>query len=128
MSKQVLVVEDTPANMKLVTVLLRKAGHEVLQACNAEAGIEMAREHQPHLILMDMNLPGIDGIAATRILKADESTRAIPVVAVTALAMSGDEERMRAAGCDGYIPKPIRYQRLLAEVARLVGRQRSTGT
>ena len=77
----------------------------------------MARDEQPDLILMDIQLPGMDGLQATKLLKQDETTRAIPVIALTALAMKGDEERIRAAGCDGYIAKPMRYQEFLATVA-----------
>jgi two-component system, cell cycle response regulator DivK len=116
----VLVVEDNPANMTLVTFLLTSAGHTVLSAVNAEAGLTLAREQQPQLILMDIHLPGMDGLEATSLLKQDDATRAIPIVALTALAMKGDEERIRAAGCDGYISKPIRYQEFLASIeARL---------
>lgn len=118
MNARVLVVEDTPANMKLITLLLHKAGHEVLQAHNADEAIETVRAQQPDLVLMDMQLPGMDGLAATRLLKQDEATRRIPVVALTAMAMPGDEQRILAAGCDGYIAKPIQYQRFLDEVAR----------
>ena len=120
MTAQVLVVEDTAANMKLASMLLRSAGHGVLQARSAEEGLALARAHRPRLILMDMHLPGMDGLAATRMLKDDRRTRAIPVVAVTAFAMWGDEQRMREAGCDGYIAKPIRYKDFLEEVARFV--------
>lgn len=118
MTAQVLVVEDTPANMKLVTMLLRRAGHEVLQAGNAEEAISLARAHRPGLVLMDIQLSGMDGLEATRILKNDESTRGIRVVALTALAMKGDEQRMIAAGCDGYIAKPIQYKSFLEEVRK----------
>lgn len=120
MTAQVLLVEDTPASMKFITMLLRKAGHGVLQARNAEEAIALARAHQPNLVLMDIQLPGMDGLAATRILKEDESTRGIRVVALTALAMRGDEQRMIAAGCDGYIAKPIQYKSFLDEVGRLL--------
>ncbi|HSV36013.1 MAG TPA: response regulator [Ramlibacter sp.] len=120
MTAQVLVVEDTPANMKLITLLLRKAGHEVLQARNADEAIDLARAHRPDLVLMDIQLPGMDGLAATRILKEDEATRQICVVALTALAMKGDQQRMIAAGCDGYIAKPIQYRNFLDEVGRLL--------
>jgi two-component system cell cycle response regulator DivK len=114
---KVLVVEDNPANMKLVTFLLQSAGHVVLSATDAEAGLTMARGEQPNLILMDIQLPGMDGLQATMLLKRDDATRAIPVIALTALAMKGDEERIRAAGCDGYIAKPMRYQEFLATIA-----------
>jgi two-component system cell cycle response regulator DivK len=120
MSPQVLVVEDNAANMKLFSIMLRKAGHEVLQAYSAEEAIALARVHLPDLILMDIQLPGMDGLAATRILKDDESTRRIPVVALTALAMKGDEERMIAAGCDSYIAKPVHHKTFLEEVGRLL--------
>ena len=113
----VLVVEDNAANMKLAIFLLESAGHRVLTATDAEAGLALARSERPALILMDIQLPGMDGLEAVEILKRDEVTRAIPVVALTALAMKGDEERIRAAGADGYIAKPIRYQEFLATIA-----------
>ena len=113
----VLVVEDNAANMKLATFLLQGAGHTVLRAADAETGLTLARTAQPSLILMDIQLPGMDGLAATAVLKQDEATRAIPVIALTALAMKGDEERIRAAGCDGYIAKPMRYQEFLVAIA-----------
>src|ERR1700720_1866180 len=111
---KVLVVEDPPANMKLAVFLLQSAGHTVLTAADAEAGLTLARDEQPSLILMDIQLPGIDGLEATALLKGDDTTRAIPVIALTALAMKGDEERIRAAGCDGYIAKPLAYRKFLA--------------
>jgi two-component system cell cycle response regulator DivK len=113
----VLVVEDNAANLTLVTFLLESVGHEVVVATDAEAGLRLARATRPDLILMDIQLPGMDGLAATAQLKGDDATRAIPVIALTALAMKGDEERIRAAGCDGYIAKPIRYQDFLATIA-----------
>ncbi|MFI5257696.1 MAG: response regulator [Gemmatimonadales bacterium] len=113
----VLVVEDNPANMRLAQFLLESAGHSVLTASDAEAGLALARHEQPDLILMDIQLPGMDGLEATMLLKGDEATRAIPVIALTALAMKGDEERIRAAGCNGYIAKPMRYQEFLATVS-----------
>jgi two-component system cell cycle response regulator DivK len=113
----VLVVEDNPANMTLAAFLLQSAGHSVLRATDAEAGLTLARDEQPDLILMDIQLPGMDGLEAIGILKRSDATRAIPVIALTALAMKGDEERIRAAGCDGYIAKPMRYQEFLAAIA-----------
>ena len=113
----VLIVEDNAANMTLAVFLLQSVGHAVLTATNAEAGLTLARERQPQLILMDIQLPGMDGLQATALLKGDDATRAIPVIALTALAMKGDEERIRAAGCDGYIAKPMRYQDFLATIA-----------
>ena len=112
-----LVVEDNPANMTLAVFLLKSAGHTVLSAKDAEAGLAMAKAQQPDLILMDIQLPGMDGLQATAHLKQDAGTRTIPVIALTALAMKGDEERIRAAGCDGYIAKPMRYQEFLTAIA-----------
>jgi two-component system cell cycle response regulator DivK len=114
---RILIVEDNPANLKLAEFLLQSAGPFVLGASSAEAGLVMARDERPVLILMDIQLPGMDGLEATARLKRDDVTRAIPVIALTALAMKGDEDRIRGAGCDGYIAKPIRYQELLAVVA-----------
>jgi two-component system, cell cycle response regulator DivK len=114
---KILIVEDNPDNMTLAVFLMQSAGHTVLSARDAEAGLTLARDEQPNLILMDIQLPGMDGLEATLLLKRDEATRAIPVIALTALAMKGDEERIRAAGCDGYIAKPMRYQEFLATIA-----------
>ena len=114
---RILIIEDNPANMKLATLLLRKAGHTLLCASDAETGLTLARAEHPELILMDMQLPGMDGLEATVQLKRDQATHAIPVIALTALAMKGDEERMRVAGCDGYIAKPMRYPDLLAAIS-----------
>ena len=116
MSK-ILIVEDNAANMKLAMVVLSSAGHSVLSATDAETGLTLARSERPELILMDIHLPGMDGLAAIALLKNDDATRAIPVLVLTALAMKGDEERIRAAGCDGYIAKPIHYKEFLASVA-----------
>jgi two-component system cell cycle response regulator DivK len=113
----ILVVEDNPANMTLAVFLLESVGHTVLRATDAEAGLLLAREEHPNLILLDMQLPRMDGLQAVQILKLDAETRAIPVIALTALAMKGDEERIKAAGCDGYIAKPLRYREFLAAVA-----------
>jgi two-component system, cell cycle response regulator DivK len=113
----ILIVEDNPANMSLASFLLRSAGHTVLTATDAEAGLTIARAERPRLILMDIQLPGIDGLEAIALLKRDEATRAIPVIVVTALAMKGDEERIRAAGCAGYIAKPMHYKEFLATIA-----------
>src|SRR5215207_2187089 len=122
----ILIVEDNPTNMKLSTFLLESADYTVLAATNAESGLTLAREGRPDLILMDIQLPGMDGLEATAMLKADEATRGIPVIALTALAMKGDEERILAAGCDGYIAKPLDYKTFLASIkARLAARSKS---
>src|SRR5688572_31962378 len=116
----VLIVEDNPANMTLAIFLLESAGHTVLSATDAEAGLTLANNAQPNLILMDIQLPGMDGLEAAALLKRDVTTRAIPVIALTALAMKGDEERIRAAGCDGYIAKPLAYREFLATVGKFL--------
>ena len=118
---KVLVVEDNPANMKLTSVLLRNAGHQVLHAVDAEMGLRLALADQPDLILMDIQLPGMDGLAATAILKDDPATASIPVIALSALAMKADRERSQTAGCDAYIVKPLRYQELYAVMDHLLG-------
>ena len=114
---KVLVIEDNATNMTLATFLLSSVGHTVLSATDAEAGLALARAEHPELILMDIQLPGMDGLQATVLLKGDPATRGIPVIALTALAMKGDEERIRTAGCDGYIAKPMRYGDFLKTVA-----------
>ncbi|MEO6567045.1 MAG: response regulator [Casimicrobiaceae bacterium] len=114
---KILIVEDNPANMTLAVFLMQSVGHTVSSATDAEAGLTIAQSWQPQLILMDIQLPGMDGLQATTLLKQSEATRAIPVIALTALAMKGDEVRIRAAGCDGYIAKPIRYREFLAAIA-----------
>jgi len=117
---RVLIIEDNPANLKLTSLLMRHAGHAVLIAVDAETGLMMARAEQPDLILMDVQLPGMDGFAATALLKMDPSTLAIPIIALTSMAMKEDREKSRAAGCDGYIAKPLRYQELYAAVDALL--------
>jgi two-component system, cell cycle response regulator DivK len=113
---RILIIEDNPANMRMAEFLVQSAGHSVLSATDAEGGLGVARAKKRDLILMDIQLPGMDGLEATTLLKRDEATRSIPVIALTALAMNGDEERIRAAGCDGYIAKPMRYQHFLAAI------------
>lgn len=117
---RILVVEDNPANLKLVSLLLHNAGHSVLCAVDAEAGLALARSEAPDLILMDIQLPGMDGLAATALLKHDDATAGIPVIALTAMAMKADREKARAAGCDGYISKPLRYRELYAAIDALL--------
>ena len=112
----ILIIEDNADNMALTVLLLQSAGYTVLSAKDAEVGLTIAQSERPDLILMDIHLPGMDGLEATAVLKRDEATRAIPVIALTALAMKGDEERIRAAGCDGYIAKPIHIHEFLATI------------
>ena len=106
-NRKILVVEDDKLNMKLVEALLQNGEYSVLQAENAEAGIQLAHNHRPDLILMDIQLPGMDGLRATRLIKKDKDLNEIPVVALTAHAMQGDAEKAIQAGCIGYISKPV---------------------
>ena len=120
---RILIIEDNPANMKLASLLLEKAGHAVLRAVDAEAGLALARSNQPDLILMDIQLPGMDGLAATVLLKQDPATAAIPIIALTAMAMKEDEEKTRVAGCDAYIAKPLRYRELYNAIDTLLAKR-----
>lgn len=122
----VLVIEDNPVNMKLATLLLHKAGHTVLCAADAETGLTLARAEMPDLVLMDVQLPGMDGVAATAMLKHDPATARIPVIAVTALALTSGQERSRVGGCDACVAKPLRYAELYAAINALLVRGEET--
>ena len=106
-NKAVLVIEDNELNMKLVRSLLKIGNYEILEAEDAETGMELMRKHRPDLVLMDVQLPGMNGLRATRIIKEDPAIKNIPVVALTSYAMQGDEEKASEVGCTGYITKPI---------------------
>ena len=106
-TKTVLVIEDNELNMKLFHDLLRTRGHTVLQAREGTAGFELARQHRPDLILMDIQLPGVSGLVVAGWIKEDAEQKSIPIIAVTAMAMKGDEDRIRQGGCDTYMAKPI---------------------
>jgi CheY-like chemotaxis protein len=114
----ILIVDDNPVNLKLVRVLLAGEGYDVLTATDAEEAMRLLREVRPRIILMDVQLPGIDGLELTRRLKADPATRDITILGLTAYAMKGDEEKIMAAGCDGYIAKPIDTRTLPAVIRR----------
>ena len=116
MTATILCVEDNPQNMRLVRKILQHQGYAVLEAENGLAGVSEAEEHIPDMILMDVNLPDIDGLEATRRIKAQPQLAHIPIVALTANAMYGDEERILAEGCDGYISKPVSKAKLLEVV------------
>jgi two-component system, cell cycle response regulator DivK len=124
---KVLVIEDNPSNMKLTSLILGNAGHSVIGAVDAETGLRLARDEQPDLILMDIQLPGMDGLAATTLLKHDPVTADIPIIALSALAMKADKERSQSAGCDAYIVKPLRYRELYAVMERLLPKPRQDG-
>lgn len=117
---RILIIEDNPANMKLAMLLLHRAGHTTMSAVDAENGMAQARSEQPDLILMDIQLPEMDGLTATALLKKDDRTSHIPVIALTALAMKADEEKSQTAGCDAYIAKPLNYRELFAAIDRLL--------
>ena len=123
----ILLVEDNEMNRDMLSRRLARNGYEVLLAENGEQGLALARTAAPALILMDLSLPGIDGWEATRRLKADPATRAIPVIALTAHAMPSDRESARAAGCDDFDTKPIELARLLQKMAALLGRTAAPG-
>jgi CheY-like chemotaxis protein len=114
--KKILVIEDNSLNMKLVKVLLGQAGYDVLEAAEAETGIQLIREHLPDLVLMDLQLPGMDGLTATRMIREDPELRNTTVVALTSFAMTGDEEKALQAGCVGYLTKPINTRTFLSSV------------
>jgi two-component system cell cycle response regulator DivK len=117
---KILIIEDNPANMELASLLLLRVGHKVLRAIDAEVGVKIAYTEHPDLILMDLQLPGMDGLEATSLLKHNPDTAAIPVIALTALAMKDDQAKAMAAGCDDYIAKPLRYKDLYAAIDALL--------
>jgi len=118
--KTVLVVEDNLQNLKLAVLVLQKAGYAALSATSGEAGLRSAREERPDLILMDIQMPGMDGLTVTRLLREDPDTASMKVVALTALAMKGDAERILSAGFDGYLAKPFKYTELVDMVNRML--------
>ena len=123
MPKTILIVEDDELNMKLENDLLQAHGSNTLQSVDGRDAIELAREHHPDLIIMDIQLPDISGMEYTKMLKAVDELKDIPVLAVTAFALMGDEERILEAGCDGYIAKPISVPHFLETVEKLINRQ-----
>lgn len=120
MSANILIVDDNLTNLKLVAYLMKSNGYDVSTAVDAESAFAAIRTQRPHVILMDLQLPGVDGLELTRRLKADPATRDIKIIAVTAYAMKGDEDKARAAGCDDYVTKPIDTRALPELIARHV--------
>lgn len=125
-SEPILIVDDNAANLKLARLLLTAEGHDARTAVDAEQALKLLETFRPELILMDIQLPGMDGLSLTRKLKADPATSAIVVIALTAYAMKGDEERARAAGCDGYIAKPIDVHTLPARIVQYLSEARGS--
>ncbi len=121
MAKTVLIVEDNELNMKLFHDLLEAHGYRTLQSRNGFDAMEIARENRPDLILMDIQLPEVSGLEVTKWLKEDDDLKSIPVIAVTAFAMKGDEERIRQGGCEAYISKPISVVKFLETVRSYLG-------
>lgn len=121
MPKKILVVEDNEKNRLLMADILKHYGYEVMEAGDGKYAVKMAKEHKPDLILMDMQMPVMDGFEATKILKADPETKHIKILAVTSFAMKGDREKIMEAGCDDYIPKPIETRELPKIVKMLLG-------
>jgi CheY-like chemotaxis protein len=120
-NKRILVVEDNKDNMTLIVDVLSSLDYDVLQAADGQQGVEMAQAEKPDLILMDLSLPRMDGWTATRLLKDDEATKAIPVIALTAHAMIGDRERALEAGCDDYLSKPLDLMELARKLTTYLG-------
>jgi two-component system cell cycle response regulator DivK len=120
MGRKILYVEDNPLNMRLVRKILQNAGYKMLEAMDGLSGVEMAQNERPDLILMDINLPDIDGLAATLRIKSTPTLAHIPIIALTANTMHGDRERFMEAGCDGYIPKPIAKNELLTMISNFL--------
>ena len=120
--KRILVVDDNPRNLKLAFDVLEDAGYEVVEAVDAEQAQSMIDRNLPDLILMDIALPGMDGLTLTRKIKANERTKNIRIIALTAFAMKGDDQKALAAGCEGYITKPIDIHQLPLQVAEILGR------
>ena len=120
-NKKILVVEDTEDNRQILRDLLGMAGYDMIEAHDGAEGVAQATAHKPDLILMDIQMPVMDGYEATRQIKANPELKAIPIVAVTSYALSGDEAKARAAGCDGYIAKPYSPRQMLAKVREILG-------
>jgi two-component system cell cycle response regulator DivK len=119
----ILIVEDNPANLALAVAILTHAGHATLSATNGAEGVATARRERPDLILMDIQMPGMNGLEAARQLKEDAATATIPIIGLSALVMKGDEARILAAGCDLYLAKPCGHAELTAAVAGLLGKR-----
>ena len=127
-NRKILVVEDNALNMKLMRGIFALGKYEIIEAVDAETGIRLARDEKPFLILMDIQLPGMDGLEATRQLKADSEMKGIPVVALTGFAMQGDQEKAIEAGCDGYLTKPVEVTTVLDTIEKFIGSKNDNGS
>ena len=123
MGQRILVVEDTEDNRQIIRDLLSSVGYELIEAADGAEGVAMAQSHHPDLILMDIQLPGMDGYEATRQIRATPELAKVPIIAVTSYALSGDEAKTRAAGCDGYVAKPFSPRQLLAKIREFLPQQ-----
>ncbi|HAS53025.1 MAG TPA: response regulator [Nitrospiraceae bacterium] len=121
--KKVLIVEDNKDNLRLITYALQRAGYEVVPAETGEDGVLAAGQETPDFIIMDINLPGMDGIETTRRIREMQSTAEVPIIAITSYAMAGDRERILDAGCDGYLEKPIDPIRIVAQIEQMLTRR-----
>lgn len=128
MKPRILVLDDNPINLKLAGDVLEREGYEVIRAEDAETALELIKKMPPSLILMDIALPGMDGYKLTKILKENEATKNIIIVALTAFAMKGDDQKAYESGCDGYIPKPIDTRNLVSQVSEHIERLKNTNT
>ena len=121
MNKRVLVIEDHEDNRRIVRDLVTASGYDLIEATTGEQGIELAAQAKPDIILMDIQLPGLDGYEVTRRIKGDPALKHIPIIAVTSYALSGDDQKAFAAGCDGYVTKPFSPRLLLAKIREFIG-------
>ena len=122
--KKVLVVEDNAKNMYLICFIIEKMGHTAIRAATGEDGVDLALREKPDLVLMDIQLPGIDGQEATRRIRYSDAGKDVPIVAITSFAMTGDKERLLAAGCTGYIEKPINPETIMGDIAAFLEENR----
>ena len=120
MTQRILVIEDQEDNRRIIRDLLSNAGYEMIEALDGKAGVRLAKSVRPDLILMDIQLPVIDGYEATRQIKADDELKPIPIIAVTSYALSGDDAKARTAGCDAYVAKPFSPRKLLAKIRQFL--------
>ena len=116
--KRILVVEDNEANMYLISFILRKGKHQIIEVRTGEEGVELAVKEKPNLLIMDIQLPGIDGLEATKRIRESEANEELPIIALTSYAMAGDKEKALKAGCTGYIEKPINPETFIAEIEK----------